>query len=105
MLGGMKKVVRVMPVVFACRGCELDAAARQAAALLQARGLAEASVAGTQAAKARARFPIYALEGCDKRCAGQWLAGNGVKPQRSFVLDPMKDLESELERLIDCWYA
>ena len=96
----MKFVVRPIPVVFACRGCELDKAAKAIATELQRRDLAEAAVAGGDAAKARARFPIYALEGCGKCCAAQWLASNGVRAQRSLVLDPERDTAAELERIL-----
>ena len=95
----MKIVLRPTPVVFACRGCELDVAAREAVAALDRSGLAEASVAGADSAKARARFPIYAVEGCGKACAAQWLAGHGVTPQRSFVLDPARELAVQLEAI------
>ena len=99
MLRSMKLHLRPIPVVFACRGCELDLAAREAAAALDRSGLAEASVAGTDSAKARSRFPVYAIEGCGKGCAAQWLAGHGVTPQRSFVLDPAKELAAQLEAI------
>ena len=95
----MKIVLRPTPVVFACRGCELDVAAREAVAALDRSGLAEASVAGADSAKACARFPIYVVEGCGKACAAQWLAGHGVTPQRSFVLDPARELAVQLEAI------
>jgi uncharacterized metal-binding protein len=91
--------LRPTPVLFACKGCELDAAAQTAAAHLDRAGLAEASIAGKDSAKARSRFPIYAIEGCGKCCAAQWLAGHGVQPQRSFVLDPAKELAPQLEAI------
>lgn len=87
---GVTIVVRPIPVVFACRGCELDVAARQAAAELDRRGKAEASVMGRDAAKARSRFPIYVIEGCGKCCATQWLHSIGVRPQARCVLEPGK---------------
>lgn len=96
----MKLVVRPIPVVFACRGCALDAVAREMAAELERRGLAEAALAGRDAAKARSRFPVYALEGCDRCCAAQWLASEGVRPQRSLVLDPQAEPQAELERIL-----
>lgn len=95
----MKLVLRPIPVVFACSGCDLDLLARQAVAELDRRGLAEASVAGRDSAKARARYPIFVVEGCDKGCAAQWLAGQGVKPQRSFILDPKGDVAAQLEAI------
>jgi uncharacterized metal-binding protein len=86
----MKLVLRPLPVVFACRGCALDAAARAAVAELDRRGLGEAALAGANEAKARSRFPIYVVEGCAKNCATQWLGSIGVRPQASCVLDPEK---------------
>jgi uncharacterized metal-binding protein len=82
--------LRPIPVIFACRGCELDAAAQQAAAGLDRRGKAEASVMGSDAAKARSRFPIYVIEGCGKCCATEWLQSIGVRPQARCVLEPGK---------------
>jgi uncharacterized metal-binding protein len=92
-------VVRVMPVLFACRGCERDRIAREAAAELDRRGLAEASVAGDDAGKARSRYPVFALEGCHEACAARWLATQGVTPVRSFVLDPAGDPGVQLEAI------
>ena len=92
----MKWVLRPRPVLFACCGCERSRAAAGVAAALDARGLAEASLAGTDQAKARARFPVYALEGCEERCASRWLRGLGVCAQRTFVLDVTTD---------HCWYC
>ena len=95
----MHRPLRPKPVVFACRGCELDFVARRLAAELDRRGLAEASVIGADAAKARARFPIYALDGCERACAARWLGSLGVTPERSFVLDPAKEAAAEIERV------
>jgi len=88
-----------MPVLFACRGCERDRAAREAAFELDRRGLAEASVAGADAEKARARYPVYVIEGCAEACAAKWLATQGVRPARSFVLDPDRDARAQIEIL------
>ena len=88
-----------MPVLFACRGCERDAFARDVAKALDRRGLGEAYVAGGEAARARSRFPIYAIEGCDKACTKAWLAGLGVTAQRSFLLDAGNSAEHEAERI------
>ena len=95
----MKWVLRARPVLFACSGCERSRAAAGVAAALDERGLGEASVAGNDAAKARARFPLYALEGCEERCAARWLCGLGVSVQRTFVLDPAKDPDTEAGRI------
>jgi uncharacterized metal-binding protein len=75
-------------VVFACRGCELDAAAQAAAAELDRHGEAEAAIAGRDVAKARSRYPIHVIEGCAKCCASQWLSSIGVRPQHVQILEP-----------------
>lgn len=49
---------------------------------------------GRDATKARSRFPVHVIEGCDKRCATHWLASIGVRPQHTTLLD--RDLESGL---------
>ncbi len=95
----MKIVLRPIPVVYACKGCEHELAARRVVAEVDRRGLAEGAIAGSGAAKARSRYPVYVVEGCGKCCAAQWLAGYGVKPQRSFVLDPATDTVAQTERI------
>lgn len=95
----MKHTLRPKPVAFACRGCALDGPAREAARALDREGRVESSVAGSDAVKARARFPIYVIEGCDKACAAAWLASLGVAPQRRFVLDASADTASEIDRI------
>ena len=93
----MKVVLRPIPVLYPCRGCELDADAQRIAAAFERRGEAETGVMGKDTAKARSRFPIYVLEGCAKCCATQWLGSIGVKPQRTFILDPSRELAAQLE--------
>lgn len=83
----MRWILRPRPVVFACSGCERSRAAAGFAAALDREGIAEAGAQGTAEAKARARFPIYALDGCEERCAERWLRGVGARVERSFVLD------------------
>jgi uncharacterized metal-binding protein len=95
----MKIVLRPIPVVYACKGCEHELAAQRVVAEVDRRGLAEGAVAGSGSAKARSRYPVYVVEGCGKGCAAQWLAGHGVKPQRSFVLDPAGELAAQLENI------
>jgi len=95
----MDKALRAMPVLFACRGCERDGAAREVARLLDRRGLGEAYLAGAEADRARARFPIYAIEGCEKACASAWLAGIGVRPARCFFLRTEEKVADEVERI------
>ena len=88
-----------MPVLLACRGCDLDHAAREVALELDRRGLGEADVAGAHPDKARSRYPVYVIEGCGEGCAGRWLAAHGVRAARSFVLDPAGDLRAQIERI------
>ena len=95
----MKWVLRARPVLFACSGCERSRAAAGVAAALDARGLGEASVAGTDEAKARSRFPVYALEGCAERCATRWLKSVGASVTASLVLVPGKDAAAEARRI------
>jgi uncharacterized metal-binding protein len=95
----MKLSLRPIPVIFACKGCDLDGSAQRAAAEFDRRGLGEAAVAGRDSARARSRYPIYVIEGCAKACAAGWLASQGVKPQQSFVLDPARDAAPQIERI------
>jgi uncharacterized metal-binding protein len=88
-----------MPVLFACRGCELDHAAREAALALDRRGLGEAELAGAQPDKARSRYPVYAIEGCAEACGKRWLAAQGVEPVASFVLDPARSVEPQVAEI------
>jgi uncharacterized metal-binding protein len=91
--------VRVRPVLVACRGCERDGAARAAALELDRRGLGEAEVAGACADKARSRYPVLVIEGCEQACGERWLAGEGVAPVASFMLHGEADLASQVERI------
>jgi len=91
--------VRVMPVLLACRGCEADGVAREAALELDRRGLGEAESAGRNADKARSRYPVYTIEGCAQACGKRWLAGEGVEPAASFVLDAEGDFAAQVEQI------
>ena len=95
----MDKALKATPVLFACRGCERDGPAREVARSLDRRGLGEAYAAGAEPARARARFPIYTLEGCEKACASAWLAGIGVRPARRFFLRTEGKTADEVERI------
>lgn len=37
--------------------------------------------------KAGSRWPVYALDGCDRGCARIWCEGLGRSPERSYILD------------------
>lgn len=102
-------VVHALPVLFACQGCpQFGDRAHEVAAVLDARGYAEAAWLGGAtaedqlASKARSRFPVYAVEGCAKRCACDWLARHGVKAQRLFILAaPGDSAERMAERIME----
>jgi len=91
--------VRAMPVLVACRGCERDTAAWQVALELDRRGAGEAVRPGAAADKVRSRYPVYVIEGCAEACGKRWLAASGVEPVASFVLDPGRGLEQQVEEL------
>lgn len=92
----MAPAARVMPVLVACQGCpEFGQVARDAAARLDERRQGESHWLGAAPARlaqlvttVRSRYPVYAVEGCDKRCAETWLAGQGVRPQRRIIVRP-----------------
>lgn len=86
-----------MPVLVACRGCERETEARNVALELDRRGLGEAELAGARPGKARSRYPVYTIEGCEKACAKRWLAAEGVEPVASFVLDPGGEVAAQVE--------
>jgi uncharacterized metal-binding protein len=98
-------LARPRPVLFACRGCERGRLAADVAVALDRRGLAEASLAGFDEEKARARFPIYAIEGCRQACACRWLCSLGVSVQRCFFTDASTDPAAEIERIAREWRA
>jgi uncharacterized metal-binding protein len=79
--------VRALAVAYACQGCpSYGQAARAAAEALERAGEAEALWLGTPNLLPKARFPIWAIDGCAEGCALQWLARHGVKPDRHVVL-------------------
>lgn len=104
-------VLRPLPVLFACQGCpEFGDLAHEVAALLDAHRFGEANWLGDGrdegqlASKARSRFPVYTVEGCAKRCAGQWLAKHGLKAQRQFILAAPGDSAQRIAaRILEGW--
>ena len=93
-------------MLYACAGCAADAQlARDVGAALDRRGLAESSWLGgaidavALAAKARSRWPVFAIDGCPQICAQRWLAGQGVRPQRCFLLAGGADAEAAADRV------
>jgi len=88
-------VLKAFPVLVACEGCPAyGQAARTVGTLLDRRGavemawLGEARNLASLRAKVRSRYPVYALDACDKSCAAAWLREQGVRVQRSFTLKP-----------------
>lgn len=98
--------------MFSCRGCaEYGNMACEVAAAIERRGLCEAAWLGAPpseearlAAKARTRQPLFAIDGCAKRCALQWLAGHGAKARRHFILAAPGDTAEQIaERIASRW--
>jgi uncharacterized metal-binding protein len=88
-------VLKAFPVLVACEGCPAyGQAAHRVGTVLDRRGalevawLGEARNLATIRAKAKSRYPVYALDACDKGCAAAWLRDQGVRLQRAFVLKP-----------------
>ena len=84
----MKRILRPLPVLYACRGCpEFGWAAREIGAELERRGRAQLVWLGAAApAKLAERFPIHALDGCAKGCTLDWLSREGIVPERHYIL-------------------
>lgn len=80
----MKVVVRSLGVVYACRGCPAHGnAAREVARFLEAQGLAETA---SHVAKARARYPVIAIDGCADACVQRSLAEHDIEPHRHYIV-------------------
>ena len=63
-----------------------ESAARDAGARLDRDGVAEMIWLGAPGARATTRFPVWALDGCGKRCARRWLEQRDVPVARSYVV-------------------
>jgi len=85
----MRVVLKPLPVLYACQGCpEFGQRARDFAASLDREGVAEMVWLGAaRELTPTERYPVYALDGCGKKCALQWLAQHGITAERSYVLD------------------
>jgi uncharacterized metal-binding protein len=95
-------IVRALPVLYACAGCsEFGYSAARVAQQLDDRGDAEMAWLGEARPKLAWRYPTYALEACDRRCAEAWLSERGIRVQRTFVLSPLErlDVESAVARI------
>jgi uncharacterized metal-binding protein len=83
----VKVTLLALPVVYACQGCaQFGNAARDAGARLDRDGIAELVWLGAPGPRATTRFPVWALDGCGKRCARRWLELHGVPVARSYVV-------------------
>ncbi len=103
---------RALPVMFSCQGCaEYGNMACDVAGVLESRGLVEAAWLGAPAseepghiAKAHTRSPLYAIDGCAKRCTLQWLARHGAKAKRHIILAAPGDTAEQIaERIAAGW--
>lgn len=84
----MRIVLRPLPVAYACQGCpEFGQRARDFAAALDRRGVAEMVWLGAaREINPTQRYPVFAVDGCSKGCALQWLAQRGIVAERSYVV-------------------
>jgi uncharacterized metal-binding protein len=84
----MRVTLRPLPVLYPCAGCpQWGDGARDAARLLDRRGVAEMSgLNDIGLVKARARYPIVAIDACSTGCARTWLERHGARPDRAYVL-------------------
>ena len=85
----MRVVLTPLPVLYACQGCpEFGQRARDFAAAFDRDGVAEMVWLGSdREIRPTERYPVYAVDGCGKRCALEWLARQGIAAERSYVLD------------------
>jgi uncharacterized metal-binding protein len=92
---GRSIVIKPLPVLVACAGCtQYGNFADEAALELERHGQGDRVWLGgspeAASTKARARWPVFALDGCDLGCARVWCERLGVSPQRSYILDDMR---------------
>ncbi len=73
-------------------------ALREIGAALDRRRLAEMVCLGAPDVKPKARFPIFALDGCEKACARRWLEQHGVTPQRHFVATDVERIAAQIRQ-------
>jgi uncharacterized metal-binding protein len=102
----VRYVLRPLPVLYACAGCpEFGYAAPRVGRALDLAGKAELCWLGSPRPMALARFPVYSLDACERRCAKRWLEERGVQVQRAIVLEPLDRLETDraAARLAAAW--
>ena len=84
---GMRMTLEPLPVLYACQGCpEYGQAARDAGAQMDEAGSVELVWLGSPQAAVTERYPVFAIDGCDKGCALRWLEARGVRPERTYVV-------------------
>jgi len=81
-------IVRPLPVLYACQGCaQFGQLARDVGAFFEQAGALEMVWLGARRKPERPqRYPILALDGCEKGCAARWLGERGVVPEGVYVL-------------------
>jgi uncharacterized metal-binding protein len=84
----MRAIVKPLPVLYACQGCaEFGQLARDVGAFFDRGGAVEMVWLGSgRDLKPSTRFPIVALDGCNRACARRWLEGHGITAESSFVI-------------------
>lgn len=83
----MRVVLRPFPVLYACQGCpEYGQAARDLGERLDRAGVGELVCldAGGDIQPTE-RYPVFAIDGCRKRCALKWLAQHGINAEASYM--------------------
>lgn len=102
----MRYVLRPLPVLYACEGCpQFGYAAPRVAQGLDRAGKAEMCWLGSRGPKPIARYPVYSLDACERRCARRWLEERGVQVQRAILLSPADRVDTgrAIERLAAAW--
>lgn len=93
-----RTIVKPFPVLYACSGCsQFGYSAPRVAQRLDERGLVEAVWLGAtpQSRTVTTRFPILALDACEKGCARAWVESSGARAQQCFVLTPLERVDDE----------
>jgi uncharacterized metal-binding protein len=81
-------VLRPFPVLYACQGCpEYGHRARELGEQFDRAGVGELVCLGASAdIQPTERYPVFAIDGCRKRCALKWLAQHGIDAEGSYML-------------------
>ena len=81
-------LVRPLPVLYACQGCaQFGQLARDVGAFFEQAGALEMVWLGdARKLEPTQRYPVLALDGCDKACAARWLRERGIVPEGAYVV-------------------